>query len=374
MTYASPVIDCDVHHVLGAQQRLYEYLPRGWRDHLEGNSQGLMPVMTRTPFATPYQATVRQGESFESLAGDADALCAEIFSDGRVERAVLTYSDLRGLNGLRSPYYAAEVAQAANRWTTDEWLEKDPRLFGSVIVATHLPEVAAKEIARAGQHPQMVQVILTASAMHATYGHPVYEPIFKAADDLGLPVAICDGTVGEHTPPAGSGGMLSYWAEYNVLRAQTHMTHVVSVLSSGTLDRFPNVRLVLLGGGLGWIPGLMWRFDADYRGCRSEVPWLKEMPSETFARRVRVTSNPLDPAPDRAAMRELLACFEDPAAVLVYSSGFPYGTTESVDDIEQLLDADLLARVCHENARELYGWPHGSSAPSIPASEHRSMA
>ena len=55
------------------------------------------------------------------------------------------------------------------------------------------------------------------------------------------------------------------YAEFHALRAQSVLTHLTSLIVQGILERYPDMRVVLVGAGTTWIPGYLWRIDADFR-------------------------------------------------------------------------------------------------------------
>ena len=57
---------------------------------------------------------------------------------------------------------------------------------------------------------------------------------------------------------------------------------------------------MLLESGVTWLPPMMWRFGKDWRGIRTEVPWVQEVPAELIRRHVRLTMQPFDAPPDPA--------------------------------------------------------------------------
>ena len=351
--YQGAVIDVDVHHAWPSQDVLLKYMSRGWRDYVTTpGAKGHTPMTVSDRFQRPYDGKVRTGGTGRPAATYED-LAANVLGDP-VELAVLTYADLRGINGLRNPFYAIEVARAANDWTIEEWLSRDRRLGGSVLVANHVPDRSAEEIRRVGKHSQMVQVLMSGNSLGQAFGHPVYEPIFAAAAELGLPVMIHASAVGGLNPPPSGGALINYFTEYQAMSNQPLMTHLASVLISGFFEKYPDLRVILAGAGFGWIPAMLWRLDVDYRGCRIEVPWVKRLPSEYFYERVAVTTQPLDAAPSVDAMRELLDCF-DSEDVLMYASGYPDAEMDRTDALVERLPAKSLDAVFHGNARRLFG-------------------
>src|SRR5260221_945399 len=124
------------------------------------------------------------------LAVDFETLKVQVLDGGDLDRVVLGYDD--GLLGTAYPsrYAAAAMVRAANDWTVEQWLSRDPRLFGLVLVSTEQPEVAAAEIRRVGANERMVGVALGANTLGRLFGDPIYSPIHQAAAEIGLPLVI----------------------------------------------------------------------------------------------------------------------------------------------------------------------------------------
>jgi len=126
-----------------------------------------------------------------------------------LDRYDVEYAILGGDEGievftLANPHLASALARAANDWMVQEWLPRDARLKGSVVVAPQDPSGAAEEIRRIGGHPDMVQVIVS-SGSQRPYGDPVCWPMFHAAAEMGLPVAAhLGGQGGVNANPTGN--------------------------------------------------------------------------------------------------------------------------------------------------------------------------
>ena len=87
---------------------------------------------------------------------------------------------LRGAGTQRNIDYGAALARAVNEWQVAYWLDKEPRLRGSILVNPEDPASAAKEIERCASDKRFVQVLLPPRAAEPL-GRKRYWPIFEAA-------------------------------------------------------------------------------------------------------------------------------------------------------------------------------------------------
>ena len=66
----------------------------------------------------------------------------------------------------------------------------------------------------------------------------------------------------------------------------SHMQILTNVLFSGVLDRFPNLKVITVESGIGWIPYLLETADHEYKSLGVGATELKTKPSEAFRRQV----------------------------------------------------------------------------------------
>src|SRR5260370_14988693 len=83
---------------------------------------------------------------------------------------------------------AHALAEATNDWLVAEWLDRDRRLFASIIGPTDDPARAAAQIRRAAADHRFVQVLLTTGTKDPL-GHPPYLPAYSAAEGASPPRA-----------------------------------------------------------------------------------------------------------------------------------------------------------------------------------------
>ena len=356
--YSGPVIDCDVHHARNDDAELIQYLSRGWREYVtDRGPAGNVPLAVQDGFPNPHgfmrADTYPKGGG--EPGGDYETMRDQLLDATDLRRAVLTFGDDSHVAGHHNPYFAAELARAMNDWSIDRWLSKDPRLLSSIMVGSQLPDVAAMEIRRHAANPRMVQVMLVDNPFNYGFGHPIFHPIYAAAEETLRPVAIHGGAGGWANPPSTGGGSVNTYFETHVLWPQAIQTHVVSFIAHGVFEKYPNLKVVLIEGGSAWIPSLLWRFDTEYKGLRREVPWLKRLPSEYFAQHIWVTTQPLEMAPNKDSVVELLRSMslEDR---LVYSSDYPHWDADEIEYLATRLPSEWHRRMFFQNACRLYGW------------------
>ena len=214
---------------------------------------------------------------------------------------------------------------------------------------------AAEEIRAFGHHPGVVQVLLPCAATTG-YGHPQYHPIYEAAVEVGLPVAMHVGGEGLGiNPPPTSTGYPSYYIEWHVLLIQCAMSHVVSFVCHGVFEKYPEFRVAMIEVGFTWLPTLLWRLDTDWRALRSEVPWVKWLPSETVREHMRFTSQPLDEPDSRGKLKRAFELFDGLEDMLMFATDYPHWDFDRPDLVSLRLPGSWREKVMSENARALYG-------------------
>ena len=361
------IVDACVFHEWSSVQELALYFGEGWNDLILRPGDPMGPIEVNAPWIhapNPFGAKAKRAFPDQGIPGSDYALLVnQLFSEGGRERVVLGYDE--GIQStVFSNYYAARaMARAANDWTLAEWLERNERLFGMVLISSALPEDAAAEIRRAGSNDRMVAVALGGNALGRSFGHPVYHPIFEAALEMELPLVLqvgSDALAGQITPPV-AGGVPATYAEYRAMGMHSHMSHVASLIMAGVFERFPTLKLLLVGGGAAWIPGWLWRLDYWYKLSHKETPWLRQLPSEYFLQSVRVATYQLEsPSPPDKLARALEAVpgFEQ---LLLYASCYPNTDAEEPATIAARLPEEWRSAAFTDNALAFFRWPGNGS-------------
>lgn len=359
--YSGPVIDCDIHHDWPRAEALVEYMSPGWREYVtRSGTDRLVPVAPTAMIANPGGIIREESypENGDLPGSDYGIMRDQLLDPCGISHGILSFGLGAYVSAIPNPYLAQEIARAANDWSIDTWLSGlDSRLYGAVLVPTQLPEEGAAEIRRVGGHPNIVQALMVSNGVGKPFGHPIFHPIYEAAVEMNLPIGIHAGGEafgGQCISPIG-GGVPALYLEHHVLVPQGMMTHLVSFIAHGVFEKFPTLKLILIECGVAWLPGLLWRFDMDFKGLRRDAPWLKRHPSEYFYDHVRVTTQPLELSPKRDQLIDLLTMVggED---ILCFSSDFPHWDGDVPEYVQQRLPEAWHRKVMYENAARLYGF------------------
>ncbi len=355
------MIDCDVHNVIASIDVLEPYLDDHWREVI-ATSQFAGPTDQAHPpnLATSLRADLADAEAHADADAETDAgagqpgtslalLRSQLLDPLGVEHAILSCD--YAIESVRNPDAAAALATAVNDWQIERWLDPEPRLRAAVVVPSQQPAMAVREIERAAGHPGFVAVYLPVrSAM--PYGNRQWWPVFEAAVARELVVELHFG--GSPGLPPTASGWPTTWLEDYVDMASAFQSQLTSLISEGTFDRFPTLRMALIESGFAWLPAFLWRFDKSWRGLRREVPWTKRAPSEYVQEHVRIALQPVDGPPEPA---ELLRVIDQLGSeeLLMFSSDYPHRhTAEGLAAVPSELPTGLAEKLLSDTARNHY--------------------
>jgi predicted TIM-barrel fold metal-dependent hydrolase len=360
------LVDCDVHPIMrGGMADLRPHLSSAGRRRLGlDERRDLTTTGHREAVSVPRnmlyvnQAGVLRDDaraSDGSAPGADPAFTSQHLLDANgIDRAVLIGGEVLGLGAMPDPDAAALIAAAYNDWLATTWLEADERYRANLVVGAQDPSAAAAEIRRAGQDARFVAVLLPLT--NILMGQRHYYPIYEAAAELGLPITVHPNS-GEgifRTSPPLAGGTPTYYVEWHTGLSQVFQANVISLVCHGVFERFPELKVVVTEGGLGWIPDVIWRLDKNVRGLRDEVPWVKRLPSEYIAEHVRFTTQPL-PEPRRRHHLHVLCEIAQAERTLMFSSDYPHWDFDDPRHALTALPAEIRQRVSVDNAVETYG-------------------
>ncbi|QDP95358.1 amidohydrolase [Microlunatus elymi] len=363
---SASLIDTDVHQAL---PHLHDRLPPPWRDRWVAVGLG-----AGTGYLNPRG--VLRSDTLPPAGGDPASDPAFLLQD-HLDRYDIDYAILTGPFVLplgTDPDYLNAVARAVNDATVEEWLTVSPRLQGSILINSDDPSAAVGEIERLAGHPGIVQVLM-ASTTRRPCGQRHYLPIYEAAAAHGLPVALHPGAegAGSASPPTPV-GYPSRYLEWHTLLPLTAMAQVASLVCEGVFERIPTLRVVVVEGGLSWLPHLMWRLDKNFMALRDTVPWLTRRPSDYIRDHIRLTTQPIEEPDGPDDLGRIFGMMAAERTVM-FSSDYPHWDSDNPRLLFRRLDRDVRQRIMSGTAAELYQLrerPPRSARTTQP--EHRSPA
>lgn len=341
------IIDCDVHPVCHDSAELQKHLPRFFRELGYGETGHL-------GHSNPH-GVHRRDSAIEHVPGaDSwfDVYRAQLLEAQTIDCGILNFSQGYHAGVHPNPDYAAALCTSVNAYIAEHWLPSDPRWVAAIVVAPQDPKLAVEEIRRCVGEKRFVGISMTPGG--EALGHRRYWPIYEAAAELGLPISIHPGSEGgPGTSRPFATGYAETYMEWHCNLPTVYMTHLTSLVTRGVLTTFPTLRFVMLEGGFGWLPHLLWRMDKNWKALRATVPFLKEPPSRYVLQNVRLSTQPIEEPPKDA---QLLQIFEMMQAdrTLMFSSDYPHWDNDDVVRGLPRMEDGLKHRILAANALETY--------------------
>jgi predicted TIM-barrel fold metal-dependent hydrolase len=351
--YKLKVIDCDIHPAMTSWTEVHPYLEKRWIEHLTVYGSHLRHAFSEAlshPRMAPDAARVDAYPEEGGPPGSSLKLMQKQHLDPNgVDVGMLI--PLRWNPGSqRNLDFGVALTRAMNTWQVERWVKQEPRLRASVLVAQEDTQGAVAEIDARGGDPNFTQILFLPRT-DEPLGRRRYWPIFEAAVRNNLPITVHVGGTGGH--PSTAGGWSSYYMEEHHMVAQAMQAVVASLIFEGVFERFPKLRIVIMEGGLGWIPSLCGRMDKHWNRLRSEVPHVKRPPSEYVREHVWFTTQPMEETGSSAVLLDLFDRIGWDR--LLFATDYPHW---DYDDPRTSFKANLTDAQRHQllyaNARKFY--------------------
>jgi predicted TIM-barrel fold metal-dependent hydrolase len=257
---------------------------------------------------------------------------------------------------VEDPALAQAYTRAYNRWIC-EFCADEPRLVPTAHISLSDPVAAAAELERAVNDGARGAYVAPFTHDGRPIGHPDNNPVFAAAQALGVPFAIHP----TFEPQWTKGTRMGTWEHVKELRllasvqASDGVRHQFTTLFDyGVFDQFPALKVLVLESGGGWIGYWLDRMDAVYGHTflGERVP-LQHKPSDYFRERVWISCDP-----DERTIPSLAARFGHER--FLWASDFPHAdhTPEYIHDLNELVSMfppEHQRDFIGDNARALFG-------------------
>jgi predicted TIM-barrel fold metal-dependent hydrolase len=271
------------------------------------------------------------------------------------------------ISAIKDPELRAACVRAVNDWARELYEESNGRFIMLLPLPCQTPEEAVAELLRVAEFGLPTGVIFDWVFAPEPVMHQMWEPVWAAAAETGMPVNL-------HAYPSGGSRQIGVGVTGLEPRNQAlmrvanfpmgAMAELMSaVVFSGICDRHPAVRFVLEEAGVGWVPFLFWRFDREYdfggpasRVFTPDVP-LSDNPTEFVKRQVFFTFEVEEEGGFRRApeigLRNFLWASDFPGL----DSPWPDSKVMGHAPAEAALGKAALDQLVFENAVSLYKIP-----------------
>ncbi len=212
-------------------------------------------------------------------------------------QAEVLYGILGATGRMNDPDATVEVMRIYNEWLADFCSTHPERYAGLASIPNNPLEAAITEIERVAKRGALRGLDIANSPDLKPLWDPYWNPLWEVVNASGLPLHFH--TVGGYVPdhirkivfvgsdPSRAALPDAPAVELPVARAafatsitqfQVNMANILaSVIFSGALERYRGLRLVLGESGIGWIPYILWRMDAEwedqFRDLSSSTSW-----------------------------------------------------------------------------------------------------
>jgi uncharacterized protein len=298
-------------------------------------------------------------------AANATYRCEDMDRDG--VDAELVNGPYEQIAAIRDPELRIACVRAVNDWARELYAESDGRFIMLLPLPCQTPAEAAAELLRVADFGLPTGVIFDWVNAPEPVLHQMWEPVWAAAAETGLPVNF-------HANPSGGSRQMGVGVTTAAPRNQALMRVanfpmgamgelMSAVVFSGICDRHPGVRFVLEEAGVGWVPFLFWRFDREYdfggpdsRVFKPDIE-LSEQPTEFVKRQLFFTFEVEEEGGFRRMPEIGLTNFLWASDFPGLDSPWPHSKAMGHAPAEAALGKEALHQLVFDNAVNLYKIP-----------------
>ena len=283
------------------------------------------------------------------------------------------YGILGATGRMNDPEATVEVMRIYNEWLADFCATHPERFAGLASIPNHPLEAAIAEVERVAKRGALRGLDIANSSEITPLWNPSWNPLWEVINACGLPLHFhtVGGYLPDHVrkmvlvgsdPTRATADMTaadlrtarSAFAS-NITQFQINMANILtSMVFSGALERYPRLKVVLGESGIGWIPYVLNRMDAEWEDQFKDLE-LTMAPSDYWRRQCWATYQ-TDPI-------GVKLIDELGADRIMWGSDFPHPDGIWPDSREYVqkelghLPPDVRRKVVCENAGRLYGFP-----------------
>ena len=360
------VIDADGHF----------YEPEDlWDKYLSPEFQDRRPKVARVLGNSMVQFEGEEGgvSRSEKLFSEMDNKFGHAFRDGWTLESRIKDMDTEGWDiqvclptkAVSLPAFIPDDVQGAmccayNSWAHDFCSGAPERIKFTATVPGHDIDDMVAEIRRSVSELGAVSIFLPKAIPEKMWHHPDYTKVWETVTDLEVPISVHGSssasgepwTNARYNPHAGPfialGQAIGFPFE--------NMINLGHFMYSGILDKFPNLKLLILEANSGWVPFWLNRLEKYCEGRQSvffdDHP-LNLTPQEYFLRQCAVAADA-----DEPSIKYVVDYIGDDN--IVFNTDYPHPDAPATNEplpnmMEQPLSEDTKRKILWDNSVKIYG-------------------
>jgi uncharacterized protein len=342
------ILDADVH-VNDTPGELAPYCDQPWRVSLEELAKSNYPYLLVPGFAPNFRPDppIPGGQDFRSVDTAHDMRTG--LDELGIDVGILFPDHMLLFAGLPHIEYAVALSRAYNRWLVDRWLGEKNDLYGVVLACPQDPIESARQIREYAKNDRIVGIYLPTAGVNPLWGHRKYDPIFEAAQEVDLPVALHSVTVVTPAFPAQLDQFENHFARQVLSHSFAMMANLTSLIHTGVPARYPSLRVVFTEAGIAWVPYMAWRMDKYHQEYRRMVPFLEKRPSEYMREQMWFATQPIEEPDDPAHLVDTIRHIGEDK--VIFASDWPHHDFDHPRGIMKLpMSSEVKQKVMGTNA------------------------
>lgn len=255
------IIDGD-GHIQEDNAGIANYLPNGYREMVMG-AGGIFPPLDHLHTALHSFSALTPAERAARGRVGPDEWVA-FLDDVGIETTVLYPTSALAYGRIPYPEVAVATTRAYNDWLYETYTKRNPRFKGVGLVPLQDPEAAVDELRHVVEDLGFCGAMLPSNGLKGNLGSKEYWPVYEQAQKYQCCLSIHGGVHEDFG--------IDHLDVWTYVHALGHpwglMIALAGIVSNRILDRYPDVRLGFLEGGVSWLLTCLERFDSS---CGSYV-------------------------------------------------------------------------------------------------------
>lgn len=367
------VVDIDAHYVEEIRD-FAAYLDEPHKTRISGwSGKYLLPLVAGSQYDVMIHGHIERrtqqddGASHRSLGLQSPADVPKAMQQLGIDYIVLIPSYMLSLASVQNREHAVAVCEGFAHYMLERVVDPAKGIYTSIVAPTQDPRRAAELIREHGTNPGVCAVTIPCGA-RPPLGHAMYNPIYEAAQDLGLPIIIHADFVG---PDLSRFQPMPRWVQAHALDMVFGIAvALTSIVLDGVPERYPNLKFVFEEAGVMWAPAFLGRLDTEFLRRREDAPLLKRLPSQYLGEQIFLGSQPIETP---RTMRQLKATFEmiDAKNTLMFATDWPHWDYDEPSAIADLpfLDEEARRNIMGETALRVFRFGVPLSQPAAENKE-----